>query len=210
MEGLFHSRLLEREPGQQRQEDRPQGKVRPAHVGAGAQHEHRAPLDVLLHQDRLAVVEPGQHPGARLGAGIHPHVLVNQHRLEERDRLRQLRQRPVLLVQERDVPTVAVLLGVGGADLQQRRGEEFPFGLLVHLVIRFHLDVVAADPDQMAAVLHVGPQSLGRVAVRRGEVHAIDDQVIGERLGEQVLGRQRGGPQRPAGPARAGARACST
>ena len=72
---------LEREPSQERQKDRPQREVRPAHRGRWCPASAPSPAGRSLRHNRFAIVEPGQYP-APTGAGIHPHVLVDQHRLE--------------------------------------------------------------------------------------------------------------------------------
>ena len=199
---MLRAGQLEGEPGQKGQEHRPQRQVGPADVTARGQHRHRALLDVPLDEDRVSgAVEPGHYPALAGGLDVETYVLVDQHRLIQRHRLDQVAQGRMLLVKEADTPTVAVVAGLGSADIQQRGGQQLPPGLVVHLVVGDRIDVVAANPDHVSAAGHVAAEPLGREGIQRRQVHTVDQRVLRQRLAEQIVHDQAGSADGPtAGP----------
>ena len=104
----------------------------------------------------------------------------------------------MLLVEKTDVPAIAVVLRARRADIDQRRGQQLAAGLLVHLVVGFRLNVVAADPHHAAAAGHVVRKPLGGLGIERRQVHAEQHLELVERFGRQVAGQKRRGDDGPA------------
>ena len=101
------------------------------------------------------------------------------------------------LVEHADGPTVAVVTRAGNADVQEGGGKQLARGRLVHPVIGFRIDIVAADPDQVAAAGHVSLQPGGRVRVGCREVDAENGCIVAQRFADQFVGGQNCGSHRP-------------